>query len=322
MSIIILYNNKEMVVRFMNLNGNKSFRVLNIYERLNKGEVLNKKNIAQEFNVSLKTIQRDIDDLRLYLAEMYYDQNDIRIKYDKVKEGYYIVCLDNGWFTNEEVMALCKILLESRAFCKEELDLLIDKLVRQVTPNDQKAIKDLIVEEQFHYVPLQHGKKLLKTIWELSRFISKRQIIEFSYRRQDGKIKERKVKPVAVMFSEFYFYLIAYLNNTDIDCPTIFRIDRIENLQNTGERFTIPYAQKFNQGEFSKRVQFMYAGELKKVDFTYSGDSIEAVLDRLPTAIVNSQENGVFSISAEVYGNGIYMWLRSQGDYINIIERN
>ncbi len=48
----------------------------------------------------------------------------------------------------------------------------------------------------------------------------------------------------------------------------------------------------------------MYTGELKKVEFIYSGDSIEAVLDRLPTAFVKSQENGKFHISAEAYGEG------------------
>lgn len=62
----------------------------------------------------------------------------------------------------------------------------------------------------------------------------------------------------------------------------------------------------------------MYPGELKRVTFEFSGPSIEAVLDRLPTAEVLKQENGVYTIKVEAYGDGIYMWLRSQGDWVKI----
>ena len=42
--------------------GNKGFRLLSIYERLNKGEILHKTELAEQFSVSEKTVQRDIDD--------------------------------------------------------------------------------------------------------------------------------------------------------------------------------------------------------------------------------------------------------------------
>lgn len=56
-----------------------------------------------------------------------------------------------------------------------------------------------------------------------------------------------------------------------------------------------------------------------KVKFRYSGYSVEAVLDRLPTAQIVSEEDGVYTITAEVFGDGIDMWLRSQGDYVKTI---
>ena len=63
----------------------------------------------------------------------------------------------------------------------------------------------------------------------------------------------------------------------------------------------------------------MYGGKLKKVRFKYSGYSVEAILDRLPNAKIEKEENGVYTISAEVFGDGIDMWLRSQGDSIKLI---
>ena len=47
---------------------------------------------------------------------------------------------------------------------------------------------------------------------------------------------------------------------------------------------------------------------------------IEAVLDRLPTAKVLSEEDGVYLVSAEVFGKGIDMWLRSQGERVEVVE--
>ena len=110
------------MVKVLNLsldyNGNKGFRLLSIYERLNKGELVKKDQLAEYFGVTPKTIQRDIDDLRAYLAETHFSETEVKIKYDKARNGYYLVRFEREWLTNEEVMALCKILLESRAFCK------------------------------------------------------------------------------------------------------------------------------------------------------------------------------------------------------------
>ena len=295
----------------LNYNGNKGFRLLNIYERLNKGEAVNKKQLALDFNVSPKTIQRDIDDLRIYIAETHYTESDISIKYDKSGDCYRLVRLEREWLTNEEALALCKILLESRAFVKDELSTLIEKLIMQIAPSDRSIAENIIRNEYFNYVPLRHGKKLLEPIWLLSQFITDHKVISFSYNRQDGKESFKTVKPVSIMFSEFYFYLIAFSIESDTDHPIIFRIDRMKNLKPTGEKFFVPYKDRFDEGEFRKRIQFMYSGELKTVTFEYSG-VLEAILDRLPTAKVLSESDGVYTIRAESYGDGIFMWLRSQ----------
>ena len=148
-------------------------------------------------------------------------------------------------------------------------------------------------------------------------------------RKKDGELVERKIKPVAIMFSEFYFYLAAFmddeiiLNHPDAAqsaYPTIYRIDRIKSFKVLNERFSIPYADRFEEGEFRKRIQFMYGGKLQKVEFDFSGASPEVVLDRLPTAKVIGKKGDIYTISAEVYGEGINMWLKSQGDRVKNIK--
>lgn len=303
----------------LDYNGNKGFRLLSIYEMLNKGELVSKANLAHFFTVTEKTIQRDIDDLRAYLADTHFAEREVSIRYDRIRCGYYLVRMEREWLTNEEVLAICKILLESRAFCKEELNALLSKLLAQATPTSRQQVDEMIRSEQFYYVPPRHEKKLLATIWALSEHITKRNIIKIVYVRKDGVEREHEVKPVAIMFSEYYFYLIAFMADGSKDYPTVFRVDRVSRFDATGSNFTVPYRSKFNDGEFRKRVQFMYTGELRKVKFEYSGPSIEAVLDRLPTAEILLEKGGVFTVSAEVYGNGIDMWLRSQGSLISFV---
>ena len=64
----------------------------------------------------------------------------------------------------------------------------------------------------------------------------------------------------------------------------------------------------------------MYGGKLRQIKFQYTGLSIEAVLDRLPTAQILQQGKIGWIVSAEVFGSGIDMWLRSQGDAVVLLE--
>lgn len=298
----------------------KSTRLLEIYKRLNKGGFVSKKELASEFGVSLKSIQRDIDALRDFIQQNETPGSDEIIKYDKVKNAYYLVELQREWLSNEEALAMCKILLESRAFNKKELDSLIEKLIMQVTPEQRAIVKAIINSEHFNYIELKHGKDLFSVLWTLSEAIVNQFKIEFTYTRQDKKQFKKTVKPVAVMFSEFYFYLIAFSVEPETNVPVVYRVDRIENLKVSKEKFTVPYKDKFKDGEFRKRIQFMYMGELKRVTFEYSG-VLEAIEDKLPTLkTLKDYGNGTYLMSAECYGDGINMWLNSQGDRVKIIE--
>lgn len=297
---------------------NKGQRLLGIYHSLSQGELISKEVLAREYGVTEKSIQRDIDDIRSYLAGD-KDEGAADICYDRQAKGYRLVEEESRCLTRKEILAMAKILLESRAFAKEELHTILDKLIEACPREGRKVVEDMIRNETFCYVPPRHGKKLLDALWDISLFIKNREIIRFSYKRQDGAEKEHTAKPVALLFSEFYFYLVAY-KEEETEFPTIFRVDRIKDMESTGNTFHIPYADRFKDGEFRKRVQFMYPGPLRRVKFTYSGPSVEAVLDRLPTAQILEEKDGVYTITAEAYGIGIDMWLGSQGNKVKVIQ--
>ena len=145
----------------------KSIRILKIMKRLNQKEIVNRSDLANEFKVDKKTIQRDIAILRNY----FFEEGESDIKYSSSKKGYYLEKNDSIAFTNEELLAVSKIILESRAFNKEETEKLITKLVNNSSINDREIIKNLINSEKVNYIPLQHGQKLLESIWKLAQCI-------------------------------------------------------------------------------------------------------------------------------------------------------
>lgn len=312
--------------------GDKIRRVLQIYAKLSDGYVINKAEEALFYGVNERSIQRDIDDIRTFLdadAERTGVLNSVI--YDRFKKGYRLESIYKIRLKNSEILALCKILLESRAFTKEEMVEMLDKLITCCVPKvNQKIVQDLIRNEEFHYVEPNHKTKFIDTMWDLGQAINECRCVEVDYFRiKDKSCVKRKLHPVAIMFSEFYFYLTAFIADEEVkkdfdvlndSYPTIYRIDRIKTLKVLDERFQIPYGSRFEEGEFRKRIQFMYGGSLKRVKFRYTGSDVDAVLDRLPTAKILDSDGDEYVISAEVFGKGIDMWLRSQGDNIHMIN--
>lgn len=308
-------------------------RMLELYTRLAEGKLIYKAEEAEHYKCSLRSIQRDIEDLRTF----FHNQSDASgvvqdIIYDKKLKGYKLVPPLRNVLSNKEVFAVLKILLESRSLSKEELDPILDKLIDCCVPKECKGyVTNLISNERFHYVPPRHNKEVLDTMWRLGEALREHKEVEVDYRKPgDGSLVHRVLRPAGIMFSEFYFYLAGFIVPQKDDFfkeevekdpfPTIYRIDRIESLEVTNKHYNVPYDSRFEEGEFRKRVQFMFGGKLRKIKFYYKGSNPEPVLDRLPTAeIIEKNEKG-FLITAEVFGSGIDIWIRSQGDLVEVVE--
>ncbi len=310
----------------------KSSRALSMYSRLMNGRIIYKNEEAERFGVSEKSIQRDIEQIRAFLDnQAVTDGIPNNLIYDYSIKGYRIEQADNLKLSNGEILAICKILLDSRAFRKDEMSDILDKLIDCCVPvKNQQIVHELLSNERFHYVPPRHNKHFIEKLWSIGQAIKNCNVIEITYKRlKEKKTVKRRIQPLAIMFSEYYFYLTAFIDEEetkkDFDVlndsfPTIYRLDRIVRLEVLKEKYHIPYSNRFEEGEFRKRIQFMFGGKLKKVKFRYTGLDIDAVLDRLPTAQIINEQNGEYIICAEVFGDGIDMWLSSQGNNVAIID--
>lgn len=211
-------------------------RLLLLQYRLLQGDVVNKKDFAAEQGTTQKTVQRDISFLNCFYAgcsELIGE--GITAEYSREKQGFFLNGKNAGKLNKEEILATAKILLESRAFCKNELDTLIDALLRQTEKQSQKEIQDVIRDEKFSYVPLHHNKPLLHLLYQSCECICNCRKIKLFYIKKTGEAVERVLRPVSVIFSEYYFYLIAFRDDEEYKTPTIYRLDRIDKIVQMSE---------------------------------------------------------------------------------------
>lgn len=303
-------------------------RVLSLYDRLSSGKIIYLKDEINATGVSDRSFKRDITELRNYLAERAAD-GDIRkeIIYDRNRNCYYMTEEKNALPDYQEIFVIAKILLGSKGLSQVEMNQAMEYLLSLCSDeNKRKEIKKYLANEAINYQGPNHGKNLINMIWKLAQAVEHQNRLEIQYKRLEGQQEIKRVlEPVGVMFSEYYFYLLAYIKGIREDKgkklnPTIYRIDRMQDVKILDEHFNISYVEKFEEQKFRNSAPLMFGGEVQRLKFWYGGPSLEAVLDKIPTTRVIKEEDGRWLLSAEVIGNGAEMWLNSQGKMVNIIN--
>lgn len=304
----------------------KIIRILSLYDRLSKGKVIYLQDEINSYGISKRSIQRDIADIRAYLAEKVVESEDNReIIYDHSKNCYFMTDKNNN-SDQKDIYAIAKILLGSKGFSRSEMQQSLDLLLSFCrNKSDLKEVKRKIAGEMYNYQGPAHGKCLIENVWKLAQAVEQQNYVEVNYRKLDGYQKVKRIlEPVGVMFSEYYFYLLAFIKGIKEEkgknvSPTIYRIDRIVDMKVLEEHYQIPYSERFDEQKYRNSTPLMFGGDIHRLKFWYSGPSLEAVLDRIPTARVIKEEDGRYLLSAEVIGTGAEMWLRSQGDAVEIV---
>ena len=142
--------------------------------------------------------------------------------------------------------------------------------------------------------------------------------ITIEYYRVDRAWKTHRIRPASVMFTDNFFYLIAFNTEGDPDKPLYFRVDRIKYITEHRKKFSLADAPEFDEGLLRERSLFMWPGKLRTIQFEFTGSAIQAILDKLPTAKIIERNGRTYTIEAEVYGDGIKMWLLSQGRRVKV----
>ena len=191
------------------MNQEISDRTLEIFYTLIRGEFLSNRKIADRYGVSTRTVSRDIGRIQNFFYEHRDIMNNAEIVYSH-KDKAYILKSDE-FLKNSELFALVKVILGARCFSKEDTLTLIRKIKQFTTPNDRNLLESIIKKEVFHYREVRSDcDSVIDNLWRIVQCIEQRHCISIRYIKMDRTEVIRKLHPSAVMFSEYYFYLIAY----------------------------------------------------------------------------------------------------------------
>lgn len=293
-------------------------RVLEIFFRGLRGEDLNVQKLTDEYEVSTKSITRSLNDLKAFLADHRELVGHTELQYSH-RDKCYRLYMDE-FLSSKELFAIVEVLIGTRAFSKDELLMLVDKLRRFTTLEDRPKLNALIRRELFHYSEVKHDCESVQAVlWQLVNCITEKREISIEYYRSDRKWVTHRIRPASVMFSDYYFYLIAFNTEGTLDKPLYFRVDRIKYITEHRKKFTNMEAPEFDEGLLRQRSLFMWPGKLRTIRFEFTGSAIQAILDKLPTARVIERNGRTYTVEADVYGDGIKMWLLSQGRRIKVI---
>jgi len=290
---------------------------LEIFFRGLRGEDISVQNLATEYNVSTKSVSRSINELKNFLADNRELVGNTELQYS-YQDKCYRLYMDE-FLSSKELFALVEVMIGARAFSQEELLELTAKLKRFTTPQDSKKLNELIRKELYHYPEVKHDcESVQDNLWQLMNCITEKKEISIDYYKMDRTFVTHRLFPASVMFTDYYFYLIAFKID-DIHKPLYFRIDRIKHITEHRKN-EIKSFPDFDEGVLRKQSLFMWPGKLRTIRFEFSGPSVQAVLDKLPTAkIIERMGSNKYLIEAEVYGDGIKMWLLSQGAWVKVI---
>ena len=186
-------------------------RLLRIWGRLREGEVLAKKELAKEFSVSERTIQKDFNERLMGILPI-----ERAKKGYKVKDGY---SLDKNLnFENELVLNI----LES---VSSSMGIKFAKRSKQILSKLQNPHEDFILSK----MQIEDLSKHIKEVKLIQNSIINHQEIKFFYK------KDRVARPYKIAIFEGFWYLYAE-DKGDSRFKT-FYIKDMENLQTTDTLF-------------------------------------------------------------------------------------
>lgn len=268
---------------------NDQERLLTIFLRLQFGTPLGKKQLAQEFEVSEKTIQRDFSRLRDILSSHTSYSGDLL--YNRKTNKYCLA--SKSVFNKKDILVISKILLENRALNRPEIASLLHNLLVLVPRDDRKEIEQIIGSEKLNYAPLTDQQNRIEKIWNLSEAILYEQVLDIIYQKPYSESSKRQtVLPVSLYYDSHYFYLVVYqLKHATY---ITLRVDRIQSWSLSDiEKPSISYRDKFRDGDIRNERVDAFIGKKISIEIEYLYDPT-IVTDQFPNAkIVGKMATGL-----------------------------
>jgi len=223
---------------------------MRIHERIHAGKYPNCNQLAREFEVSNRTVKRDIDFMKCRL--------DLPIEYDCRRYGYYyskkVDQFPGVRITEPELFAL---LVAQKAVAqyhgtpfKQPLETAFRKLTAQLSPESEYTFHNL--EQALSFRPLGPEDTDLGLFQRLNAALRERRVLRFRYRNLGTSVAQtRRVDPYHVACIDNRWYLFAF--DRGRKAMRTFALSRMHRLELTNSRFDRPVEfdpEEYLEGSF------------------------------------------------------------------------
>lgn len=182
----------------------KITRILILYKRLCDGIEIDKTSFCVEHGISERSFDRDIEDIRLFLSEIYSGDD---VVYDKKENVYYLKNERAVFIDRMDVAVIAKMLLSSKAFSNREMGGLLEVLLSAVNCKDRKAIQRYLRHDINDYVE-ESPAAILKILEDLYEVIDDGVGIVLRYIENETE-EIIPVAPLEILFEGNSFYINA-----------------------------------------------------------------------------------------------------------------
>ncbi len=286
----------------------KTDRLLAITLYLINRKKVTARELAEHFEVSLRTVQRDMESLALAGIPIYTDRG---------KEGGYRILdtytVNRHYFAPRELTALTSLVgrlntLLNHAGLKQTEEKLLS-LARDAQP--QKGHDTLIMD--FTPWGLDEGRRRL--FQEIHRAVENNQVMAIQYAAPDGDITHRAIEPLSVIIkgSSWYVYGFCRLRQA----MRLFKVSRIMQAIPQPEYFNAdvhpPYNDELKQtGDPRPKTLFVlrFAPSARgRITEYYDADSLHFMPD--------GTIMGFFPFPEDEW---VYSWIMSFGPLVEVLE--
>lgn len=286
------YNIREV----MKIRESRLFRI--VYYLLQNGKAT-APELAQKFEVSIRTIYRDIDSISSAGIPVYATQGKgggISILNDYT--------LDKSLFSEQEQEQMLTALQGMVATTEENSNELLTKLSGLFQINSTNWI-EVDFSDWAHRTPQQDTFNIIKEA------IFQKRVISFCYFSGKGNKEKRNVRPIRLVFKSksWYLYSFCLLRND----YRFFKLTRIKELEMLSGTFT----QDFTPTKIEKQIQVENTVAVK---LKFDRQAAFRVYDEFTDSITEDSQGNLY-VQIDLPDNEVlYSYVMSFSDSVEIIE--
>lgn len=297
---------------------NSNYRVAEMLIRLMNGETISYDQLKSKYQVSLRTFQRDLHDIKAVLLEHSASFNQL------VEAGsgqQYRLDRVSDLASLEMVLTISNVLLGSRALVPAELTKVLGYLQAKLTPEMQQRASDYLKIAKPSYTPITDAAPIMSRLRLLADCIITHQRLTFTYKPASipASLHRYQAQPIAMFFERFYFYVA--MVSADYSGYRLYRVDRIGEIQTITPGAKISAAQHFSLLDHRHQTYLLDSGNSLTFRVECRDCYPNTVLDNFPMShIVKKSAAGYTVVEVHAKLDGALIWLLGQGARVKVLS--